>query len=282
MPPKKSKQTKGEQLKAAREIKLERETIVKSDTTLDNLQSSFRESKAYTIQLKQQLADQVQICTDLQYKLNTSHDLINTLHDEILSLKSKNSDIYHQLRMERQRHKRAISKHGSMASQILLLKKADAISSARLSKGLRDSADTITNLLKMNENLRTELSQSDTTWSSRMEASTEATKSKLISSDTRLKKAQKEISKLRKEFYRATQVKERAVETAKAKVIRQKSVHHLSHKGIFKEETRNLVRLLSQSGCSANRINDIISAILNTVGITMVGSISCRSVARII
>src|SRR6266498_2952849 len=51
--------------------------------------------------------------------------------------------------MERQCHKHAISKHGSMASQILLLKKADAISSAWLSKGLRDSADTITNLLKM-------------------------------------------------------------------------------------------------------------------------------------
>jgi hypothetical protein len=282
MPPKKSKQTKGDQLKAARETKLEREAIAESDAALDNLQNSFRESKIYTTQLEQQLADQVQICTDLQNNLNTSHDLINALQTEILSLKSKNSDIYHQLRMERQRHKRATSKHGSMASQILLLKKADAISSARLSKGLRDSADTITNLLKMNEDLQTELSQSVTTWSSRMEASTEAAKSKLISSDTRLKKAQKEISKLRKGFHRATRVKEHAVETAKAKIIRQKSVHHLSHKGIFKEETRNLVRLLSQSGCSANRINDIISAVLNTVGITMVGSISRRSVARII
>src|SRR6266545_7086773 len=145
--------------------------------------------------------------------------------------------------------------------------KADAISSAQLSKGLRDSADTITNLLKMNEDLRTELSQSDTTWSSRMEASTETAKSKLISSDTKLKKAQKDISKLRKGFHWATQVKECAIETAKAKIIRQKSVHHLSHKGIFKEETRNLVRLLSQSGCSANCINDIISAVLNTVGL---------------
>jgi len=48
---------------------------------------------------------------------------------------------------------------------------------------------------------------------------TEVVKSKLISSDTRLKNAQKEISKLRKGFYRATQAKERAVETAKAKVI---------------------------------------------------------------
>jgi hypothetical protein len=107
-------------------------------------------------------------------------------------------------------------------------------------------------------------------------------KIKLISSDTRLKDAQKEISKLRKGFRRAVQVKEYAVSTAKAKVIQQKSVHHLSHKGIFTQETRNLVRLLSQSGCSASRINEIISAVLNTVDITMVRSISCRSVARII
>ena len=100
MPPRKSKQAKGDQLKAAREIKLEREVIAESDAALDNLQSSFRESKAYTTQLEQQLADQAQICTDLQTDLNTSHNLIDTLRTEILSLKSKNSDIYHQLRME--------------------------------------------------------------------------------------------------------------------------------------------------------------------------------------
>jgi len=72
--------------------------------------------------------------TDLQNNFNASQDLINTLHAEIVSLKSKNSDIYHQLHMERQRRKRATSKHGSMASQILLLKKADAISLVQLSK----------------------------------------------------------------------------------------------------------------------------------------------------
>jgi len=282
MPPKKNKQAIEEKLKVGRQAKLEKEAVAESDTALNNLQSSFRETKAYSIQLEQQLADQVQICTDLQNNLNTSHNLVDALRTEILSLKSKNSDIYHQLRMERQRHKRATSKHGSMSSQILLLKKADAISSARLSKGLRDSAATVTKLLNMNEDLRTELSQSTTTWSSRTEALTEAAKSKLLSSDTRLKKAQKEISKLRKGFRRAVRVKEHAVSTAKAKVIQQKSVHHLSHKGIFTQETRNLVRLLSQSGCSANRINEIISAVLNTVGITMIGSVSRRSVARII
>jgi len=68
--------------------------------------------------------------------------------------------------MEQQHNKHAISKHSSMASQILLLKKADAISSAQLSKELRDSAATITKFLKMNEHLQIELSQSVTTWSS--------------------------------------------------------------------------------------------------------------------
>ena len=100
MPPKKSKQANEEKLKVGWQAKLEKEAIVESDTALNNLQSSFRESKAYAIQLEQQLTEQVQICTDLQTKLNTSHDLINTLHNEILSLKSKNSDIYHQLHME--------------------------------------------------------------------------------------------------------------------------------------------------------------------------------------
>jgi len=265
----KSARVRGGQLNAAQEVNLEKKAVAESDTAWNTLWSNFNESKAHTKQLEHQLAEQTQLLADLQNDFNASQDLINTLRAEIVSLKSKNSDIYHQLRMERQRCKRAISKHGSMASQILLLKKADAMSSAQLSKGLRDSATTITKLSKINEVLRTELSQSITTWSSRTEALAEATNSKLISSDTRLKNAQKEISKLRKGFYRATQAKEHAVKTAKAKVIQQKSVHHLSHKGIFTQETRNLVRLLSQSGCSANHINEIISAALNTVGITM-------------
>jgi hypothetical protein len=73
-----------------------------------------------------------------------------------------------------------------------------------------------------------------------------------------------------------------AVETAKAKVVQQKSIHRLANKGVFTQETRNLVRLLCQSGCSANHINEIITAVLKSAGITMVGSISRTSVPRIV
>src|SRR6266542_56272 len=239
MPRPKGGQVKGDQLKAARQGKSEKQAIAESDTALDDLWSNFNQSKAYAEELEHKLTDQAKICTDLQNDFKAFQDLMNSLHPEILSLKSKNSDIYLHLLMERQRCKRATSKHGSMSSQILLLKKADAISSAQFSKGLRDSAVTITSLLKVNEDLRTELSQSVTTWSSRTEALTEAAKSKLMSSDTRLKNAQKEVSKLRKGFHRATQAKEHAVSTAKAKVVQQKSVHHLSHKGVHTENPQS-------------------------------------------
>jgi len=88
--------------------------------------------------------------------------------------------------------------------------------------------------------------------------------------------AQKEVSKLCKAFFRATQIKEHAVETAKAKVIQKKSVHHLSHKGIFTQKTRNLVCFLSKSGSSANCINEIITTVLNAADITVVGSVAVQ------
>jgi hypothetical protein len=272
--------SRAKHLKLARQALSEKQTALAedSDEDLDSLKTRLYKASQQTQLLEQQLADQVKVCASLQEDLNTSQDLINTLHTEVLSLKAKNSDIYHQLRMERQRNTRATSKHISMTSQITLLKKADAISSVQLSKGLRDSANTITKLLKINEGLQTELSRSVANWSSR----TETVQSKLTSSDTRLKIAQQEVSKLRKACRRATQIKTRAVETAKAKVVQQKSVHHLANKGVFTQETRNLVRLLSKSGCSANHINEIITAVLKSAGVTMVGSVSRTSVARIV
>src|SRR5258705_973850 len=116
-----SAQAKGSRLNAARQAKLEKEVIAESDTAWDNLWSNFNEAKAHTKQLEHELGQQTQQLADLQNDFNASQDLINTLRTEILSLKSKNSDTHHQLRMERQRCKRAISKHGSMTSQILLL-----------------------------------------------------------------------------------------------------------------------------------------------------------------
>ena len=96
----KSAQARGSQLNTARQANLEKQAVTESDTALDTLWSNFNESKAHNKQLKHQLAEQTQLLSDLQNNFNASQDLINTLRAEIESLKSKNSDIYHQLRME--------------------------------------------------------------------------------------------------------------------------------------------------------------------------------------
>jgi hypothetical protein len=45
MPPRKGKQAKGDQLKGAREAKLEKEVIAESDTALDKSSKQFRRIK---------------------------------------------------------------------------------------------------------------------------------------------------------------------------------------------------------------------------------------------
>ncbi len=95
MPCPKGGQLKEEQLKAAQQGKLEKQAIMESEVALDNLWSNFNESKAYAEELEHKLADQAIICTSLQNDFNSSQALINSLRAEILSLNSKNSDIYH-------------------------------------------------------------------------------------------------------------------------------------------------------------------------------------------
>ena len=85
------------QLKAAREALLEKQTTIAedSDQDVDSLKNCLYKAVQQTQLLEQQLADQAKVCVDLQDNFHTSQDLIKALHAEILSLKSKNSDIYH-------------------------------------------------------------------------------------------------------------------------------------------------------------------------------------------
>ena len=54
------------------------------------------------------------------------------------------------------------------------------------------------------------------------------------------------------------------------------------HKGIFTEETCNVVHLLVKAGCSWNYIGQVISSILKSAGITTIGTISHPSISQIL
>ncbi|KAF8804757.1 hypothetical protein BYT27DRAFT_7234587 [Phlegmacium glaucopus] len=69
--------------------------------------------------------------------------------------------------------------------------------------------------------------------------------------------------------------------TAHQKVLKEKSVHGLMNKGVFTDETRNVVRLLVKAGCSQNYINRVLHGVLSAAGIKTIGTISRPTITRI-
>ncbi|KAF8222448.1 hypothetical protein L208DRAFT_1322599, partial [Tricholoma matsutake] len=60
------------------------------------------------------------------------------------------------------------------------------------------------------------------------------------------------------------------------------STHSLLHKGIYTQETWNLIHLLVKAGCSKEYVSTVIMAILKSAGIMTKRSISCQTVSHIL
>ncbi|KAF8811071.1 hypothetical protein BYT27DRAFT_7090371, partial [Phlegmacium glaucopus] len=73
--------------------------------------------------------------------------------------------------------------------------------------------------------------------------------------------------------------KENAVQKARSQVLLEKSTLYLVKKGVYSEQTQNLVCILVQAGVSAKNIMGVIKAVLGIAGITTVGNISPCTVA---
>ena len=72
------------------------------------------------------------------------------------------------------------------------------------------------------------------------------------------------------------------MERARAKAIREKTIHSLKEKGVFTEDTRTLIHLLVKAGCSRKHIGHVIHAVLQSAGISAIGKISRRTVSRVV
>ena len=123
-----------------------------------------------------------------------------------------------------------------------------------------------------------ELSDSMAHWTSQLDK----TRSKLEIANSKLAALQKEASRLRKSVARASGVKDCAVTAAKGKVKKEISTHHLMNKGVFTEETRNVVGLLVRAGYSRKYVNEVISSVLQSAGIIPVGALSDTTVASVV
>ena len=65
-------------------------------------------------------------------------------------------------------------------------------------------------------------------------------------------------------------------------VTKERTTFYLLKKGVFSQDTRNLVRILVHANVSYKNITHVIESVLATAGITAVGHISPRSVSQIV
>ncbi|KAF8218596.1 hypothetical protein L208DRAFT_1349723, partial [Tricholoma matsutake] len=111
-------------------------------------------------------------------------------------------------------------------------------------------------------------------------------KGKLALAQRNLKQSHSQAAYFQKCCESATTLRQKAVIQAKEKAhqqaIYEKSTHSLLHKGIYTQETWNLIHLLVKAGCSKEYVSTVTMAILKSAGITRKGSISHQTVSCIL
>ena len=259
-------------------ILADKQTSVASGSTTDDLWNRLQVANSRIEELEQLLAQKDAECFRLQSDLEKLTQKLQKNQDSSALWQAKHKETYHELRMQRQTTKRGKDKLVQLQKQIEILQTAEKEVSKQLLRESHESSQAIILLKEENKVLHKDLSLSMARWTSQLER----THAKLAASTSDLRTLREKASKLRKTVIHSKEQKERAIVSVRKKISDQQSVHHLMHKGVFTEETRNVVRLLVKAGCSRNYISEVISTVLKYAGITTVGKISRPSISRIL
>jgi myosin heavy subunit len=251
------------------------------DKTLLESQAKLHNAQQQIASLESALSDKVAACSELSMSLQEA-DMRSEEHlSQLAEQKARYQSLYKELHLERQRAKRACTKKGNLEQQISLLKAAAFSQSHELKNMSVKTQTAINSLLQLesqNSTLKNKLSQC----MKNLQTEMHHCQDRLNVVQKKLSNSQNLSSKLKKQVNRAKEIRKRAVADAQQKQQKLSAVHHLLHKGVYTETTRNLVRFLVKAGCSRHCVNDVIHAVLKSAGITTIGTISRTTVSRII
>ena len=278
MPPSSRKQQIAAAHKKGQNVLADKRSTLSSGTVADDLWDRLQVANLRIEELEQQLAQKDSELCRLQSELERSNQKLQKNQEDSALWKAKQGKTYHELRMQRQTTKRGQRKMAQLQEQLDIIKTAEKEASKQFLRGSRESYQAIISLQQENKTLHKKLSASMAKWSSQLEK----THAKLAMSNSDLKTLCEKASKLHKAVVCSKEQKERAIVSVKKKISDQRSVHRLMHKGVFTEETRNVVRLLVKAGCSRNYIGQVISTVLKSAGMTTVDSISSPTISRIL
>jgi chromosome segregation ATPase len=184
--------------------------------------------------------------------------------------KEHQKNTYRELHNERHACQRAVKRKSVLDEKIAELRteqQTKIMQMKELEKEKKLAADHVAKVIKANESLQNKIPNTLKSCESRLVFSHE----KLKQSQAKLKGSKGEIYNLKRKIGRAVQTKENAVKRAKAKVLKESTTLYLLKKGVYSEETRNLVRILVEANVSNENIMGVIEAVLATAGITAVG-----------
>ena len=242
----KSRKSNQKILGKARAALTEQISEVSLQATLSETKNQLQNALLLNDDLAERLAEKTNAFDHLTDILRNSQAKCLSLSLHLDSAQEKQKELYHELRMQRQTTKRGLEKKQTLEKQILLLKSADKKQFNAIVEESKSSKMAINSLLKVNEHLRSELSETMTTWAIKLER----VKINLQLTGSKLKNSQKELTQLKRAGSHAKERHERSVMAAREKALQEKSIHRLMSKGVFTEETRNMVCILVKAGCS--------------------------------
>ena len=234
-------------------------------------------SKIFSEGLQLQHAHNAELSTQLDAEKAKSADFLQCIAAE----QNRYDTLYQKYRVERRARQRGKKREDVLHAKIQALTTTALQTSAQLKSVIGNASVNIDSLIKVekeNTTLKYELSQTLQRHKAAIAESSDA----MLALTKQLKKSKAFGKALSKRHAYALAVKEKAVLKAREKALKEKSVHRLIHKGIYTEDTRNLVRLLVQSGCSRESVHKMIHAVLRTAGVTVIGTVSRQSVSRFI
>jgi hypothetical protein len=241
--------------------------LAETEYRLKEVEAVLLVERENSARLSKALDDEVQRTARLQKALNIE--------------KACSAKHYQALRVERRGRQRGQARKVILEEQIKFLCSADIKKSddlKRITSNASKAIDSLIRLEKQNSTLKSELLQC----LERCRAEEARSQELLCQTNKKAKESQMLAAKLQKRCDRDNAKREKAIGRAREKAIKQRSVHSLLHKGVYTEETRHLIRLLVQAGCSREYVSQVIHAIFETAGISVIGHISRRTVSRAI
>jgi chromosome segregation ATPase len=281
MPPKLSGEVRKANLAKAREISTATSAQSDQANVLAVSEKNLASARAQVTSLEVAVENLKDNCARLSRDLDAANSKISELNLALQAEHERSESRYKKLRVERRARQRADKRKKVLSKTIAGLRETTE-TQLQNQKKLEKSAVITENEKQQielsNIKLRAELLSNVQIFAKELTFSRQL----LSSSKAALKGSKSQIYNLKRKCSRAVKKQENAVKRAQTKVAKEKTSFHLLNKGVYSQEVRNLVRTLTQAGCSQQHIMDIIKAVLETAGITAVGKISTRTVGRII